>query len=186
MFGGKVSKPRQFETAFGLLAVSSATGPLPPRASITSSVVSRFSRSIPPVITNFLKWQSSNSFDTKKLVIEAASLPMGTTETGGRFAPTAIRMRAIRRASAYPERKDFAQFLGITIPRLSNIENGFPISRDVQDRVIAKLPWVSRDWLVDGNEGGLTVATLQRLAPLVAEESDTTIPRSRSRASASR
>lgn len=95
-------------------------------------------------------------------------------------------MRAVRRASAYPERKDFAAFLGITIPRLSNIENGFPISRDVQNRVIAKLPWVSRDWLIDGQEGGLTVATLHRLAPLVAEESDTTVPRSRSRASASR
>jgi transcriptional regulator with XRE-family HTH domain len=133
-----------------------------------------------------LNLQAPNSFDTKKLEIEAASLPMGTTETGGRFASTAIRMRAVRRASAYPERKDFAEFLGITIPRLSNIENGFPISRDVQDRVIAKLPWVSRDWLVDGNEGGLTVATLQRLAPLVAEESDRTVPRTRSRASGSR
>jgi len=95
-------------------------------------------------------------------------------------------MRAVRRASAHPERKDFAEFLGITVPRLSNIENGFPISRDVQDRVISKLPWVSRDWLLDGNEGGLTVATLQRLAPLAAEESDRTVPRTRSRASASR
>jgi hypothetical protein len=111
---------------------------------------------------------------------------MTDIETGGRFAPTAIRMRAVRRASAYPERKDFANFLGITVPRLSNVENGFPISRDVQDRVIAKLPWVSRDWLMDGSEGGLTIATLQRLAPLVAEESDRTVPRTRSRGSASR
>jgi hypothetical protein len=138
------------------------------------------------IISNSLNLQAPNSFDTKKFEIGAACLPMSTTETGGRFAPTAIRMRAVRRASAYPERKDFAGFLGITIPRLSNIENGFPISRDVQDRVIGKLPWVSRDWLVDGNEGGLTVATLQRLAPLVAEESDRTVPRTRSRASGSR
>jgi len=137
-------------------------------------------------ISNFLELQAPNSFDTKKLEIGAGSLPMSTTETGGRFAPTAIRMRAVRRASAHPERKDFAEFLGITVPRLSNIENGFPISRDVQDRVISKLPWVSRDWLLDGNEGGLTVATLQRLAPLAAEESDRTVPRTRSRASASR
>lgn len=109
---------------------------------------------------------------------------MGTQETGGRFAPTAIRMRAIRRASAYPARKDFANFLGITVPSLSNFENGFPISRGVQDRVIAKMPWVTRSWLMDGDEGSLTGVTLQRLAPLVAEESDTTLPRSRSRGSA--
>jgi hypothetical protein len=91
-------------------------------------------------------------------------------------------MRAVRRASAYPSRKDFADFLGITGPRLSNIENGFPISNDVQNRVIAKMPWVSRGWLMDGDEASLTGATLQRLAPLVAEESDTTAPRSRSKA----
>jgi len=140
----------------------------------------------PTIISNFLELQAPNSFVTKKFENEASSLTMTETETGGRFAPTAIRMRAIRRASAYPERKDFANFLGITVPRLSNIENGFPISRDVQNRVIDKMPWVSRDWLIDGSEGGLTIATLQRLAPLVAEESDRTVPRTRSRASASR
>jgi len=138
------------------------------------------------IITNSLKLQPPNSFVTKEFENGAISCSMTGTETGGRFAPTAIRMRAVRRASAYPARKDFANFLGITVPRLSNIENGFPISRDVQNRVTAKLPWVSRDWLIDGLEGGLTVATLQRLAPLVVEESDTTLPRSRSRGSASR
>lgn len=132
-------------------------------------------------ISNFLKLQVPNSFDTKIFEVGAGSPTMSSTETGGRFAPTAIRMRAVRRASAYPTRKAFADFLGITIPRLSNIENGFPISRDVQNRVTTKLPWVSMDWLLYGREGGLTVATLQRLAPLVAEESDTTLPRSRSR-----
>lgn len=186
MFGGNVSKPRQFETAFGLLAVSSATGPLPPRALITWSVVSRISRSMTPVITNFLELQAPNSFDTKEFENGASSLTMSSPETGGRFAPTAIRMRAVRRASAYPSRKDFADFLGITIPRLSNIENGFPISRDVQNRVSAKLPWVSMDWLLYGSEGNLTTATVQRLTPLVVEESDTTLPRSRSRGAAAR
>lgn len=104
------------------------------------------------------------------------------TETSGRFAPTAIRMRAIRRASAYPTRRDFAHFLGITASRLSNIENGFPVSRDVENRLIARMPWVSLDWLRNGKEDLLSGAMLQRLAPLVAEESDTTAPRSRSKA----
>jgi hypothetical protein len=106
---------------------------------------------------------------------------MGTQETGGRFAPTAIRLRALRRASAYPERQAFAQFLGITLSRLSNFENGFPISREVENRILSKMPWVSGDWLQRGNEAALTGAVLQRLLPLIAEESDTTLPRSRSR-----
>lgn len=136
------------------------------------------------VNSNSLKLQAPNSFDPKKFEFGAISGVMGSTETGGRFAPTAIRIRVVRRASAYPARKDFAKFLGITTPRLSNIENGYPISRDVENRLIEKMPWISLDWLRHGREDGLTGATLQRLAPLVAEESDITTPRSRSTASA--
>lgn len=133
--------------------------------------------------TSFLKLKPPNSFVTKKFEVEALSRSMTGAESGGRFAKTAIRMRAIRRASAYPERKDFAEFLGITVSRLSNIENGFPISTDIQNRVVNKLPHISRSYLMDGNEDALTGFTLQKLAPLLAEESDTTLPRSRSKAS---
>jgi hypothetical protein len=136
--------------------------------------------------SNSLNLQAPNIFDTKKLELGASSIPMAGKESGGRFKPTAIRMRAARRASAYPARQDFAKFLGITTPALSNFENGFPLSSGVQDRVIAKMPWISRSWLVDGDEASLTGATLQRLAPLVAEESDTTTPRSRSKGSSGR
>jgi hypothetical protein len=98
----------------------------------------------------------------------------------GRFAPTAIRMRAIRRASAYPTPQAFADFLGITVSRLSNVENGHPISRMLQDIIVAKMPTISRSYLMDGNEDALTGFTLQKLAPLLAEESDTTARRKRS------
>ena len=111
---------------------------------------------------------------------------MTTRETGGRFTPTAIRLRAIRRASHVPDRKFFADFLGITVSRLSNFENGFPISRDVQNKIVEKFPWVSRSYLMDGDEASLTGATLQRLIPFVAEESDTTLPRSRAKAGSAR
>src|ERR1051325_4044609 len=106
---------------------------------------------------------------------------MGSNETGGRFAPTAIRMRALRRLSAYPDRKDFCEYLGITVSALSNVENGLPISRILESKIVSKMPWVSGDWLQRGNESSLTGATLQRLLPLLAEESDTTAPRSRSK-----
>lgn len=111
---------------------------------------------------------------------------MSNRETGGRFAPTAIRLRAVRRASHVPDRKFFAEFLGITLSRLSNFENGFPISGEVQAKIIEKLPWVSRSYLMDGDEKTITGVWLQRLLPLVAEESDTTLPRSRSSAKSGR
>lgn len=104
----------------------------------------------------------------------------------GRFAPTAIRMRALRRYSAFPDRLKFAEFIGISINTLSNVENGYPISRDVEAKVISKMPWISGDWLQRGNEAHLTGATRQALAPLIAEESDITAPRSRSRAGSAR
>lgn len=109
---------------------------------------------------------------------------MSSRDPRGKFAPTAIRMRALRKSSAHPIPADFAEFVGISVSNLSNVENGFPISRAVEARIIAKMPWVSGDWLQRGNESSLTVATIQRLAPLVAAESDTTTPRSRSRSSA--
>lgn len=132
-------------------------------------------------ISNFLDQQAPNNFVTKKFEIGAVSLPMTGKQIGGKFAPTAIRMRAIRRASAHPAPQDFAKFLGITFSRLSNVENGFPIGRGLQDIIVGKMPWIGRGWLLDGDEGALTGFTLQRLAPLVAEESDTTAPRSRSK-----
>jgi hypothetical protein len=136
--------------------------------------------------SNFLILQEPRNFAPKKFEVPAKSGSMGSQETGGRFTATAIRMRAARRASAFPDRKRFAEFLGITASRLSNIENGYPLSRDIQDRVINMLPWISRSWLVDGDEASLTGTALQRLAPLVAEESDTTTPRSRSKGASTR
>jgi len=135
-------------------------------------------------ISNYLKLQGPNSFVTKEFEFKAEFLSMAGKETGGRFAKTAIRMRAIRRASAYPTPEAFCKFLGITRSRLSNVENGFVISRGLQDIIVSKLPWISRSYLVDGDEDALTGFTLQKLAPLLIEESDTTAPRSRSKGAA--
>ncbi len=130
--------------------------------------------------SNSLNLQEPNSFGIKKLEFRAGSQPMSNRETGGRSAPTAVRLRAIRRASLYPWPKDFAKFLGISESRLSTLENGKPLGRGFQDIIIAKMPWISRSYLMDGSEDALTGFTLQKLAPFVAEESDTTKPRTRS------
>lgn len=132
------------------------------------------------LISNSLKSQGPKNFITKKFEFEAVSGSMSKLETKSKFAPTAIRLRAIRRASAYPTPEGFCGFLGITRSRLSNVENGSPIGRGLQDIIVSKMPWVSRSYLMDGNEDALTGFTLQKLAPLIAEESDTTRKRSRS------
>jgi DNA-binding transcriptional regulator YiaG len=132
--------------------------------------------------SNSLKLQDQNSFATKKFEIGAKFRPMTTKDPRGRFAPTSIRMRAIRRASAFPAPKAFADFLGISVSRLSNVETGHPIGRQLQDIIVAKIPFVTRSYLMDGDEESLTVFTLQRLRPLLEEEMDKTRPRSRSRA----
>lgn len=137
-------------------------------------------------ISNSLKLQEPNSFDIKEIEFGAPSGVMAGKESGGRFAPTAIRMRAIRRASAYAERLAFAEFLGITRSSLANFENGFPISTGLQNRIAKKLPWVSMDWLLNGREDGLSGAKLQDLRAFVAEESVTTTPRSRSKGTSCR
>jgi hypothetical protein len=53
----------------------------------------------------------------------------------------------------------------------------------LQDMIVKKMPWISRSYLMDGDESSMSPAMLQKLAPLIAEESDTT--RSRSPRSAS-
>lgn len=103
---------------------------------------------------------------------------MSARETGGRFTPTAIRMRAIRRASSHPTPAAFSQFLGITVSRLSNVENGYAIGRGLQNIIVEKLPWISRSYLLDGDERTISGFTAQRLAPFIEEESDTTRARS--------
>ena len=133
-----------------------------------------------------LKLQESKGFAVKKFEVRTDFRAMTSRETGGRFAPTAIRLRAVRRASHAPERRAFAELLGISVSRLSNYENGFPIPGDIQRKIIEAFPWVSRSFLMDGDERTLTGIWLQRLLPLVAEESDTTLPRSRSSARSSR
>jgi hypothetical protein len=130
--------------------------------------------------SNSLKLQSSNSFAFKDFEFPAMFNAMNSRQTGGKFAPTAIRLRAVRRASFKPDKKGFAEFVGLTGPQLSNFENGYPISRMAQDKIVEKFPWANRSWLIDGNEGALTGVWAQRLLPLVEEESDRTLPRRRS------
>lgn len=89
---------------------------------------------------------------------------MATPESGGKTAPTAVRMRQLRRASGYADNaKGFAEKLGITPPRLSNFENGLPISIDVAKRICQQVPGMSLDWLYYGKLEAVPLALQRRL-----------------------
>ena len=88
---------------------------------------------------------------------------MATPETGGRHAPTARRIRQLRTAEEYPTATAFAGKLGITVSRLSNLENGSPLSIDVARRIIRAVPGVTLDWLYEGVEDGLSLSLRRRL-----------------------
>ncbi len=186
MFDGNRSALFHIDTVLDLQPVSVSMPGLPPRAVKTSFTERSCSKAMSFLISNLLTLQATKNIATKKLETGNIIVPMNGTETGGRFAPTAIRMRVVRRASAYPRPEDFCKFLGITRTRLSNAENGFPISTGLARIVVTKMPWISLDWLLFGKEDGLAGAVLQRLLPLVAEESDTTMPRSRSKSASGR
>lgn len=105
---------------------------------------------------------------------------MATPESGGREAPTAVRIRTVRLVEGFPSQKVFADHLGISPSRLANIEAGFPLSIDVAQKLVAKFPMYSLDWLYNGREEALSAATRQSLRQAAGALNATRTP-SRSR-----
>ena len=88
---------------------------------------------------------------------------MSTPQSGGKDAPTAVRVRLVRTIERYGLQKDFADAIGITASRLANIENGFALSIDVAQKINDKFPMYTLDWLYNGKEEGLSAATRQAI-----------------------
>jgi plasmid maintenance system antidote protein VapI len=102
---------------------------------------------------------------------------MAKSETGGRNAPHAVRIRSVRFAERFPTAKAFAEAIGVQPPRLANIENGHPLSIDVAQRIVHRFPWYSLDWLYNGREDTLSAVTRQALRE-ASEKANTTASRS--------
>jgi transcriptional regulator with XRE-family HTH domain len=105
---------------------------------------------------------------------------MATPATGGKNAPHAVRIRTVRAIEGYELQKAFAEFLGVSPSRLANIENGLPLSIDVAQKIVAKFPVYTLDWLYNGNEGGLSATTRQAIRDAAGAGKATKTP-SRSR-----
>lgn len=51
----------------------------------------------------------------------------------------------------------------MTLPQLSNYENGVPLSRNAAIMLVRKVPGLTTDWLFLGREEGLSVDLRRRL-----------------------
>src|SRR5262245_47741425 len=72
--------------------------------------------------------------------------------------PATQRLRDLREKLGFKKKSEFAKLLGISIARWSNVENGYPISRDVAERLKHGLKnHVDLDYIYSGETGDLTV-----------------------------
>lgn len=88
---------------------------------------------------------------------------MHTKESGGRQSPTAKRLRLLRVAEGGDNSSRWAARMGLTLPQLSNFENGVPLSKVAAIAMATKVPGLTTDWLFMGREEGLSVDLRRRL-----------------------
>jgi transcriptional regulator with XRE-family HTH domain len=88
---------------------------------------------------------------------------MAIRQSGGKRNPVAQRLRLLRAAVFGENSSAFARRLNISVARMSNFENGYPLSIEVANRIRAAVPGVTLDWLFHGDERALPVDMLNRL-----------------------
>jgi hypothetical protein len=67
------------------------------------------------------------------------------------------RLRHLRQALGYRHGNTFAAFLGIPPSRWNNLENGFPLSKEVAFLLVRRISGLSLDWLYFGRTDGLSM-----------------------------
>ena len=73
------------------------------------------------------------------------------------------RLRHLRRSLNYQHANTFAHSLGISDNRWRNLENGYPLGKEVAFLLVQKIPGLSLDWLYYGRNEGLSIRLGQRL-----------------------
>lgn len=92
-----------------------------------------------------------------------SSAPMSKGKWLGPDAPHAQRLRTLQAVLGFETAASFAGFLGISAPRLSNVENGAPLGKDIAFRIAQKVPGMTLDWLWFGKPDGLPLHLAQKL-----------------------
>ncbi len=88
---------------------------------------------------------------------------MAIRQRGGKHHPGAQRLRLLRSALYNEDCTQFAARLGISVQRMNNFENGYPLSLEVASRICAVVPGMSLDWLYRGDERALPAVMLDKL-----------------------
>lgn len=88
---------------------------------------------------------------------------MAIKEKGGKWAPHAVRLRVLRCALFNDNSSAFARRLGVIGQRINNMENGFPLSIDVANKIRMIAPGITLDWLYHGEERAVPHDMLMRL-----------------------
>jgi DNA-binding XRE family transcriptional regulator len=88
--------------------------------------------------------------------------PVAPRKTGDDLQ-RAERLKRLRETMGYETQSAFAAFLGISVQRWSNFENGMPISQEIVFLLVRSIPGLSSDWLYFGNPDGLSVSLARRL-----------------------
>ncbi len=101
--------------------------------------------------------------DISKKESKPNSRQMAIRDEGGKWNPRAIRLRVLRAAIFNEHQSAFARRLSISNQRLGNMENGFPISIDVANKIRSLAPGLSLDWLYHGEERGMSMDLVLKL-----------------------
>lgn len=93
-----------------------------------------------------------------KLFGQRRNTGMSKKHPDGKSSPIAIRLRAVMAVENARTQDEFADRLGVEKKRLNNALVGYPLSIEVAQKVKQTVPGITRDWLYDGDEGGLPVS----------------------------
>lgn len=75
----------------------------------------------------------------------------------------ASRITILWKAAGYPSSAAFARALGVSPPRVSNVEGGLPLSKDLAFKIVRTIPGMTTDWLWYGIADGLPLQLAQKL-----------------------
>lgn len=88
---------------------------------------------------------------------------MAKKDPAGKDAELAQRLRILLVAENIPTQVEFAKKIGVEKGRLNNPFAGYSLSTDLAMRIRNHVPGITRDWLYEGDEGGLPVSLRDRL-----------------------
>ena len=112
---------------------------------------------------NVLDMQEPNLSDRNPNYLEVTLVPMAR-ESGGKKSPSAQRVKRLREHLGYDSQIGFARFLGVSRKRWNNVENGYPISKDIANIICRKVPGMTTDYLYNGSLAGLPFILIQALS----------------------